>query len=107
MVSLYLNEHSNFLLIDLNVIFEPEISALWLFVLGTMTLTVSCSYCGLLIYATYHDCDPLTTKLAKAKDQLLPLLVMRLFGDFPGLPGLFVSGVFSAALRFSSHLSNY
>lgn len=76
------------------------ISALWLFVLGTMTLTVSCSYCGLLIYATYHDCDPLTTKLAKAKDQLLPLLVMRLFGNFPGLPGLFVSGVFSAALRF-------
>lgn len=100
MVSLYLNKHSNFLLIDLNVIFKPEISALWLFVLGTMTLTVSCSYCGLLIYATYHDCDPLTTKLAKAKDQLLPLLVMRLFGDFPGLPGLFVSGVFSAALRF-------
>lgn len=76
-----------------------EIRALWLFVFGTMTLTVSCSYCGLLIYATYHDCDPLTTKLAKAKDQLLPLLVMRLFGEYPGLPGLFVSGVFSAALR--------
>lgn len=73
--------------------------ALWLFVLGTMTLTISCSYCGLLIYATYYDCDPLTTKLAKAKDQLLPLLVMRIFGDYPGLPGLFVSGVFSAALR--------
>lgn len=80
-------------------------SALWLFVLGTMTLGVSCAYCGLLIYATYHDCDPLTTQLAKAKDQLLPLLVMRLFGDYPGLPGLFVSGVFSAALRFIPQLS--
>lgn len=65
-----------------------------------MIIVVSCSYCGLLIYATYHDCDPLTTKLAKAKDQLLPLLVMRLFGDYPGMPGLFVSGVFSAALRY-------
>lgn len=74
--------------------------ALWLFILGALTLLLSCSYCGLLIYATYHDCDPLTTKLAKAKDQLLPLLVMRIFGDFPGVPGLFVAGVFSAALRY-------
>lgn len=80
-------------------LFLAEIRALWLFIAGTLTLIICCSYCGLLIYATYHDCDPLTTKLAKAKDQLLPLLVMRLFGDYPGLPGLFVSGVFSAALR--------
>lgn len=87
--------------------FFVGISALWLFVLGTMTLGVSCAYCGLLIYATYHDCDPLTTQLAKAKDQLLPLLVMRLFGDYPGLPGLFVSGVFSAALRFVSQFCDF
>lgn len=83
---------------NFSVFFFFEIRAHWLFLLGTLALVLSCSYCGLLIYATYHDCDPLTTKLAKAKDQLLPLLVMRLFGDFPGLPGLFVSGVFSAAL---------
>jgi solute carrier family 5 (sodium-coupled monocarboxylate transporter), member 8/12 len=56
------------------------------------------SYSGLLIYATYHDCDPLTTKLVKAKDQLLPLLVMDILGDYPGLVGMFVAGVFSAAL---------
>lgn len=61
-------------------------------------LLAMCCYCGLLIYATYHECDPLTTKLAKAKDQLLPLYVMEILGNFPGLPGLFVAGVFSAAL---------
>lgn len=48
------------------------------------------------MYATYHDCDPLTTKLAKAKDQLMPLLVMRVLGDYPGLPGMFIAGIFSA-----------
>uniref|UniRef100_A0A182K1U7 Sodium/solute symporter n=1 Tax=Anopheles christyi TaxID=43041 RepID=A0A182K1U7_9DIPT len=72
--------------------------ALWTFIFGTLVLLALCCYSGLLIYAKYYDCDPLTTKLAKAKDQLLPLLVMDTLGDFPGLPGLFVAGVFSAAL---------
>lgn len=72
--------------------------ALWIFIFGVLILLSLCAYCGLLIYATYHDCDPLTTKLAQAKDQLLPLLVMDILGDYPGLPGLFVAGVFSAAL---------
>ncbi|KAL1376891.1 hypothetical protein pipiens_016617 [Culex pipiens pipiens] len=72
--------------------------ALWTFIAGTLILLALCCYSGLLIYAKYHDCDPLTTKLAKAKDQLLPLLVMDTLGDYPGLPGLFVAGVFSAAL---------
>lgn len=74
-----------------------------IFCLGTITIILLCGYAGLLVYATYHDCDPLTTKLAKAKDQLLPLLVMRVLGDFPGMPGLFVAGIFSAALRFFVH----
>ncbi len=59
---------------------------------------VICCYSGLLIYATYFECDPLSTHLVKAKDQLLPLLVMDLLGDYPGLVGMFVAGVFSAAL---------
>ncbi|XP_034247647.1 sodium-coupled monocarboxylate transporter 1-like [Thrips palmi] len=68
------------------------------FVLGCLLLFAVCTYCGLLIFASYHDCDPVTTKLARAKDQVLPLLVMDTLGMYPGLPGLFVAGVFSAAL---------
>ncbi|XP_055538986.1 sodium-coupled monocarboxylate transporter 1 [Wyeomyia smithii] len=80
--------------------------ALWIFVVGVCLVMSLCSYCGLLIYATYQKCDPLTTKLAKAKDQLLPLFVMDILGELPGLPGLFVAGVFSAALSSLSTCLN-
>ncbi|XP_025262465.1 sodium-coupled monocarboxylate transporter 1-like isoform X2 [Camponotus floridanus] len=72
--------------------------ALWCFTVGVVTLIGICGYAGLLIYAWYYKCDPLTTKLAPAKDQLLPLLVMNVLREFPGLSGVFVAGVFSAAL---------
>lgn len=47
--------------------------------------------------APYHDCDPLTMLLVKAKDQLLPQLVMDFLGDYPGWPGLFAVGALLAA----------
>ncbi|XP_058800852.1 sodium-coupled monocarboxylate transporter 1 isoform X1 [Phymastichus coffea] len=72
--------------------------ALWTFIVGVLLLIGTCGYAGMLVYAWYHECDPLTTKLARAKDQLLPLLMMNVLRDLPGLPGLFVAGVFSAAL---------
>ncbi|XP_039490994.1 sodium-coupled monocarboxylate transporter 1-like isoform X2 [Drosophila santomea] len=70
----------------------------FIFVVGLILLYALCFYNGLLLYATYYDCDPLTTKLAVAKDQLVPLLVVQSMSSFPGVPGMFVAGVFSAAL---------
>ncbi|CAH1369090.1 unnamed protein product [Tenebrio molitor] len=72
--------------------------AVWFFTLGLCAIVLVCSYCGLLIYATFHKCDPLATKLAREKDQLLPLLVMQVLGDYPGLSGVFVAGILSASL---------
>lgn len=73
---------------------------------GILILNLMCYYNGLLLYATYHDCDPLTTKLASAKDQLMPLFVTQLLRNIPGLSGLFISGVFSAALSSVSTALN-
>ncbi|XP_036675380.3 sodium-coupled monocarboxylate transporter 1 isoform X3 [Drosophila suzukii] len=70
----------------------------FVFIVGLTLLFTLCLYNGLLLFATYYDCDPLTTKLASAKDQLVPLLVIQSMSSFPGVPGLFVAGVFSAAL---------
>uniref|UniRef100_A0A182QSH3 Sodium-coupled monocarboxylate transporter 1 n=1 Tax=Anopheles farauti TaxID=69004 RepID=A0A182QSH3_9DIPT len=78
--------------------FRDAQKALVCFTVGIILLLMTCFYNGLLIYATFHDCDPLTTGLAKAKDQLLPVLLMKVLGSYPGLAGLFISGIFSASL---------
>ena len=41
-----------------------------------------------------RDCDPVSAGQVDTKDQMFPLFVMQLVGDIPGLPGLFVAGVF-------------
>ncbi|XP_063423134.1 sodium-coupled monocarboxylate transporter 1-like isoform X2 [Mytilus trossulus] len=65
-----------------------------------LTLILSTVVClvGLVIYATYHDCDPYLLDMVHARDQLLPFLVMDKLTFLPGLPGLFVACLFSASL---------
>ncbi|KAH8404261.1 hypothetical protein KR215_002695 [Drosophila sulfurigaster] len=79
---------------------------LFIFSIGLILLYMGCVYIGLVCYATYYDCDPMSTGLAGRRDQLVPLLVMQVLGVVPGLPGLFVSAVFSAALSSLSTLLN-
>ncbi|XP_075970300.1 sodium-coupled monocarboxylate transporter 1-like [Anticarsia gemmatalis] len=72
--------------------------AVWGFLGGIIVIVCICAYTGLVAFARYYTCDPLNSKLAMANDQLLPLLVMDVLGDWNGMPGIFVAGVFSAAL---------
>ncbi|CAG9768944.1 unnamed protein product [Ceutorhynchus assimilis] len=71
-------------------------------VIGLWALVSMCCYMGLVIYAFYHKCDPVTRGFIHKSDQLLPYFIMDIAGDIPGLPGMFVSGVFSAALSSMS-----
>ncbi|XP_034186765.2 sodium-coupled monocarboxylate transporter 2 [Osmia lignaria lignaria] len=64
-------------------------------------VSLSC-YTGIVIFANFYDCDPITTKQIRKPDQLLPFFVMEMAASIPGLPGLFVAGVFSAALSTMS-----
>ena len=56
-------------------------------------------YSGVVIFANYADCDPLTAGIIESRDQIVPYFVMDKLGYLPGVPGLFVACVFSAALR--------
>lgn len=63
-------------------------------------LVTLCCYTGLVIYTAFHNCDPISTGVIGKSDQLLPYFVMKITSHIPALPGIFVSGVFSAALRY-------
>ncbi|XKL67966.1 hypothetical protein PGB90_003457 [Kerria lacca] len=69
---------------------------------GITLIVILCCFTGLIIYAAYYDCDPIFTEKIKKADQLLPLFVMEIADKVPGLPGIFLSGVFSAALSTMS-----
>ncbi|XP_013789203.1 sodium-coupled monocarboxylate transporter 2-like isoform X2 [Limulus polyphemus] len=71
---------------------------IWYNLPGLILLVLITGLAGLIVYTKYHDCDPITLKLVNAPDQLFPLYVMDVLGFLPGLPGLFVAGVFSGAL---------
>ncbi|XP_065219454.1 putative sodium-dependent multivitamin transporter isoform X3 [Planococcus citri] len=60
---------------------------------------------GLIVFARYHDCDPQRSGKILKTDQVLPLYVIDNF-ELPGLSGLFVAGIFSAALSTISPLLN-
>jgi hypothetical protein len=43
-------------------------------------------------------------KVIEDYDQLLPHFMMQTVGHLHGLPGLFMAGIFSAALRYLRHI---
>ncbi|ESO00063.1 hypothetical protein HELRODRAFT_140272, partial [Helobdella robusta] len=77
-------------------------------------LSAICCFCilmlitciGLLSYAFYYKCDPLTSGRVGKLDQVVPLMVMEILEGYPGLPGLFITTAFCAALSSMSGCLN-
>ncbi|XP_069123546.1 sodium-coupled monocarboxylate transporter 1-like isoform X2 [Argopecten irradians] len=72
--------------------------AYWFNFPGLCVILYLCCFIGTVAYAFYRTCDPKTFGLINASDQLLPLFVMDVLGKMPGIPGIFVSCIFSGAL---------
>ncbi|GFY54519.1 putative sodium-dependent multivitamin transporter [Trichonephila inaurata madagascariensis] len=87
---------------------ESQIATFSCFFLQTILSILLC-FSGIVIYANLSACDPILrsdeTNIHKA-DQILPYFVMTSLTMFPGLPGLFVAGVFSASLSSVSSAIN-
>ncbi|XP_012259063.2 sodium-coupled monocarboxylate transporter 1-like [Athalia rosae] len=63
-------------------------------------------FTGLIIYAKYHGCDPISTGVVSKADQLIPYYVMDVTRNIPGLPGLFLAAVVSSSLSVMSNALN-
>jgi Na+/proline symporter len=76
--------------------------SVWVFVFGVMLVKGCSCLIGLIMFAKYETCDPVRTKQIQKVDQILPFFVMEVAGRIPGLPGIFIAGIFSAALSSMS-----
>lgn len=59
-----------------------------------------------MIFARYYACDPVSNDIISSDDQLLPLFVMDVLGDYPILPGLLVAGLTCGSLSTVSSALN-
>lgn len=64
------------------------------------------SFCGLVLYAVYKDCDPVRTGEIASHDRIMPHFAATKMAIYPGLTGLFISGIFSASLSTISAMLN-
>ncbi|XP_076678763.1 putative sodium-dependent multivitamin transporter [Andrena cerasifolii] len=72
----------------------------------SMVLGVLTAFSGLVLYTIYKDCDPITSGTLSNFDEIMPYFAAQELSRFPGLTGLFISGIFSASLSTISAMLN-
>ncbi|XP_017057285.1 LOW QUALITY PROTEIN: sodium-coupled monocarboxylate transporter 2 [Drosophila ficusphila] len=68
------------------------------FGLGFILIMFFNCFTGVVIYALFHDCDPIKAGHVSKVDKMVPYFVQDTVGHLWGMPGVFISCVFSAAL---------
>ncbi|KAL2090328.1 hypothetical protein ACEWY4_015016 [Coilia grayii] len=66
--------------------------------LGLWLVVGSAALCGIVMFALYSNCDPLQAGHISAPDEYMPYLVLDIFKDLPGFPGLFLACAYSGTL---------
>ncbi|XP_069970064.1 sodium-coupled monocarboxylate transporter 1 isoform X2 [Penaeus vannamei] len=77
-----------------------------LFLLGMSLLWGVFYTSGLVAYALYKDCDPLTFGKIEKPDQIIPYMVTDKLNHLTGMPGLFVAAVYGGVLSSLSSQGN-
>ncbi|XP_054270777.1 putative sodium-dependent multivitamin transporter isoform X2 [Macrosteles quadrilineatus] len=86
--------------------YKTAVRSLWISTPILILLSGCTAFSGLAIYSKYYNCDPVLSGRISSRDQLMPLFVVETMGDVTGLSGLFVAGIFSAALSTVSACLN-
>uniref|UniRef100_A0A1I8PAT2 Sodium/solute symporter n=1 Tax=Stomoxys calcitrans TaxID=35570 RepID=A0A1I8PAT2_STOCA len=60
------------------------------------------SFTGIIMFARYAGCDPILAGVVEKADKMMPFFVQDIMGHLKGMPGVFISCVFSAALSTMS-----
>uniref|UniRef100_A0A2S2RBZ7 Sodium-coupled monocarboxylate transporter 2 n=1 Tax=Sipha flava TaxID=143950 RepID=A0A2S2RBZ7_9HEMI len=76
--------------------------SLMYFLLGVGVVQGLTGLIGMLIYAKYKDCDPISANYINSDRNLVPYFVMDVAGKYPGLTGIFISGIISTSLSVMS-----
>ncbi|XP_060553236.1 sodium-dependent multivitamin transporter-like [Ruditapes philippinarum] len=80
--------------------------AVWLNFPALVLINTLVCLIGVVMFAFYNTCDPIKYGLVSKNDQLVPLMVLDVLGNIPGLSGIFMACVFSGSLSsISSGLS--
>jgi solute carrier family 5 (sodium-coupled monocarboxylate transporter), member 8/12 len=73
---------------------------------GMFTILTLCSVTGLVIYAYFKDCDPISNKMVSNPNQILPYYVDLRLSMYWGVSGIFLGSIFSGALSSVSSCLN-
>ncbi|KAK3750689.1 hypothetical protein RRG08_033088 [Elysia crispata] len=76
--------------------------ALWICCPGYILFGVLSIIIGLYMSAFYENCDPLPAKLVDNSNQLIPLFMQDILSSVPGLPGVYLAGIFGGTLSTMS-----
>ncbi|CAH1367567.1 unnamed protein product [Tenebrio molitor] len=86
--------------------FRDCIWSVFYFAISIALLATFCVAIGLLMYAEYGDCDPVLDHKITKYDQMVPYYIMDVAKHIPGVSGLFMAAIYSAALSsLSSNLN--
>lgn len=77
---------------------EKAKRSMYIFLIGFLLILLFNVGTGIIMYAFYHNCDPVQAKIVTKYDKLMPRFVQDVAGHIIGMPGIFISCVFSASL---------
>ncbi|XP_017122508.1 sodium-coupled monocarboxylate transporter 2 [Drosophila elegans] len=72
-----------------------------------LVMSFTC-FAGIIMFAYYYGCDPIQAGLVTKPDKLMPFFIQDIMGHLMGMPGVFISCVFSASLSsLSASLNSF